>query len=412
MKMKDMKKAAIIFVAILIASSLTGCIKKEKNEDNEDTNTQAKIEWMSYEDGMEEANKTGKPVLLYFYKNESNIFSSHGIIQKSKDFVMIKINASSNESVESILSLYNVSTFPTVIIISGEDEIRLTNPTDGEILSQMDKLEKEGEIEWMSYEEGMEEANKTGKPVLLYFCYSSAPLCKYTDEKIFSDKNVIKKSKNFVMINVDVGDEKNKNIVFRYRLQYIMYNYQNNYYPYLPTVIFLKNGEILHRLITYDVYDPNNPTKSVKDFLENMDKALKGDIWGYDFDFVTLDGKTKHLRDYRGKVVLVDLMATWCQPCRMQMAELKKVLQHYGKSKIAIISIDVEKSDTPQKIKSTFGDHINEWTFGMDKYGLAEKFWVMSIPTLAIFDKYGRLQYLRPGLTQANELEKIIDEIK
>ena len=401
-----MKKIAIFIVAILITSSLTGCVKKPKNEN---VNTQAKIEWLSYQQGMKIANQSGKPVLLYFYSNETNgsIFNNSSIIQKSKDFVMIKVNVSQNESIAAI---YNVTTFPTIIIISDGNETRITAPSETEIIHQMEMVESENEIVWMDYNEGMKIANQTGKPVLLYFCFPDAPLCKYTDEKIFTDKNVIKESKKFVTIKVDVSNEKNKDIFFKYKMEYIMYNYNNNYYPYLPTVIFLKDNVILHRLITLDVYNPDNPTESLKNFLENMDKALKGKIWGYDFAFVTLNGATKHLKDYRGKVVLVDLMATWCQPCHMQMAELEKVLKHYG-NKITIISIDTDKRDTPAKIRATFSEHINEWTFGMDKYGIAERFWVMSIPTLGIFDKYGRLQYLRPGLTQAENLEKIIDEI-
>ncbi|MCD6474539.1 MAG: redoxin domain-containing protein [Thermoplasmata archaeon] len=408
-----MKKVVIFIVAILVLSSLTGCVKKEKEENgNMDViNTEGKIKWLSYEEGI---NESGKPHLLFFYSNETQLkkMENDKIIKLANDFVMIKVQ---NNSI-NISSKYNVSSTPLIIVLdkNGNEVVRSFNISSKEIMVEMYKVdvsEKDG-ILWMDYGDGMEIANETGKPVLLYFYYSSHRLCQQTESNLFTNKSVIEKSKSFVMIKINVGDDKNTNILYKYRFQYIYYTYNNQIYPYLPTVIFLnENKEILHRLITYDVYDPNNPTESLKDFLENMDKALKGDIWGYDFAFVTLDGKTKHLKDYRGKVVLVDMMATWCQPCRMQMAELKKVLQHYGKSRITIISIDVDERDDVDKIKSTFGNHINEWTFGIDEYKVSYRFWATSIPTLAIFDKYGRLQYLRPGLTQENELEKIIDEI-
>jgi len=408
-----MKKVVIFIVAILVLSSLTGCVKKEKEENgNMDViNTEGKIKWLSYEEGI---NESGKPHLLFFYSNETQLkkMENDKIIKLANDFVMIKVQ---NNSI-NISSKYNVSSTPLIIVLdkNGNEVVRSFNISSKEIMVEMYKVdvsEKDG-ILWMDYGDGMEIANETGKPVLLYFYYFSHRLCQQTESNLFTNKSVIEKSKSFVMIKINVGDDKNTNILYKYRFQYIYYTYNNQIYPYLPTVIFLnENKEILHRLITYDVYDPNNPTESLKDFLENMDKALKGDIWGYDFAFVTLDGKTKHLKDYRGKVVLVDMMATWCQPCRMQMAELKKVLQHYGKSRITIISIDVDERDDVDKIKSTFGNHINEWTFGIDEYKVSYRFWATSIPTLAIFDKYGRLQYLRPGLTQENELEKIIDEI-
>ena len=46
---------------------------------------------------------------------------------------------------------------------------------------------------------------------------------------------------------------------------------------------------------------------------------------GDDFVFISLEETEKHLRDYRGKIVILDMWATWCAPCQYQMIELKKV---------------------------------------------------------------------------------------
>ena len=96
------------------------------------------------------------------------------------------------------------------------------------------------------------------------------------------------------------------------------------------------------------------------------------------------------------------------------MNQLESTLNHYGKNDgVAIISLDVEPKDDANKIKATFSSHINEWTFGMDKYGVAQKYLLQnSIPTLVIFDKHGRLSYLHAGLTSSQQLIGIIDEIK
>lgn len=46
-----------------------------------------------------------------------------------------------------------------------------------------------------------------------------------------------------------------------------------------------------------------------------------------DFALPTLDGGTVRLSNYRGKVVLVNFWATWCEPCKEEMPELQAVYQ-------------------------------------------------------------------------------------
>ena len=418
-----MKKLAILLIVVTIA--LAGCSEKKNNG-----GTGAKINWESYQEGMNESNSTGKPVILYFYssinKLNESIFSNPDITNKSKNFVMIKINNNSREN-ESILKKYNIENLPSIIFLNsnGTEIYRMVdfNYSEEKILQnfsgEMEKIlgSYTNSIIWLDYEEGMNEINKTGKPAILYFYYSNYQLCKYTDDYIFSNNAVISKSKNFVMIKINVGNNKNRNILLKYRFQYISYLYKNNYYPYLPTVIFMdKNKRVLHRLITIDVYNPDNQAQSIKDFLSSMDKALKGKIWGYDFSFATLNGQTKHLHDYRGKVAIVNLMDVNCPACRRQMQDLEDIINHYRGDKVVVISIDINSQESVDSIRSTYGKYTQKWTFGVDKYGdiytLANKYWIMYTPTNLIFDKYGRIQYLGPGAIPSQQLISIIDEIK
>lgn len=288
-----------------------------------------------------------------------------------------------------------------LLLLSGS----LTGCLDGNGNSNGNNNTNETGIQWKDYKTGMEEVNETGKQAILYFYSPKSQMCKYTEQKILSNSQVEEKAKDFVMVKINVDDDNNRGILSYFRFEYI---------PYIPTIIFLnKSGIEMHRLIAYDVYNPDDVRGSITNLLKNMDKAKNDEIWGDDFAFQTLDGSTKHLSDFRGKAVIIDLMATWCGPCRMQMNELEKVLSHYkSQDVLQIISIDVDSRDTPDAIKSTFGDHINEWLFGMDKYGVAKRLVLEgAIPTLAIYDRYGRIMYLRPGLVQSQQLFTILTEI-
>ena len=59
-----------------------------------------------------------------------------------------------------------------------------------------------------------------------------------------------------------------------------------------------------------------------------------------DFTLTTFNDKTFKLSDYKGKVVLIDLMAEYCGPCADQMPELKKIKQEKGED-VVILSVYV-----------------------------------------------------------------------
>ena len=62
-----------------------------------------------------------------------------------------------------------------------------------------------------------------------------------------------------------------------------------------------------------------------------------------DFQFTLADGTTKKLSDLKGKKIIVNFWATWCDPCREEMPDLEKIRQEYG-DKLVILAVNkVEK---------------------------------------------------------------------
>jgi cytochrome c biogenesis protein CcmG, thiol:disulfide interchange protein DsbE len=125
---------------------------------------------------------------------------------------------------------------------------------------------------------------------------------------------------------------------------------------------------------------------------------------GDNFTFATLDNKQEHLSDYRGKVVILDMMATWCQPCQYQMLELRKIYSNYSDNDLEIISIDIDTQETAQQLENyrntfaSYGYNL-DWTFGMDDGSIASKYLGQGIPTLCIFDQQGNLSFKHEGIS-------------
>jgi peroxiredoxin len=130
-----------------------------------------------------------------------------------------------------------------------------------------------------------------------------------------------------------------------------------------------------------------------------------------DFSISSIDGAPVELDAYRGKVVVLDLFATWCGPCRTQMGELNELRAYYPKSQVVILSVDVDPKETIQQIRD-FRDEFNaDWTFSSDTDGLGQKYDASSIPTMAVIDQDGNLVHRDAGVTTFSQLREIIDPL-
>lgn len=71
-----------------------------------------------------------------------------------------------------------------------------------------------------------------------------------------------------------------------------------------------------------------------------------------DFRARTLDAaRTKSLADYRGQVVLLNVWATWCLPCRVEMPSIEKLHQAYAPKGLKIVAVSVDDPGTDAQIR-------------------------------------------------------------
>jgi thiol-disulfide isomerase/thioredoxin len=137
---------------------------------------------------------------------------------------------------------------------------------------------------------------------------------------------------------------------------------------------------------------------------------------GEDFVFISLDGSKNKLSDYRGKIVILDMWATWCQPCQYQMVELERIYKEYSREKLEILSIDIDTNENVNQIQG-FIDQFNKygyelnWIFGIEYDSLNKYMPDGKIPALCIFDKKGNIYYSEVGYHDYLSLTSKIEEL-
>jgi thiol-disulfide isomerase/thioredoxin len=111
------------------------------------------------------------------------------------------------------------------------------------------------------------------------------------------------------------------------------------------------------------------------------------------FSGQTADGQTIDLADHRGKVVLIQYWASWCDPCKTDILILKELFSRYGQSRFVVIgvNVDLKQSDMDAFLVT---NHL-PWTLIHEEGGLdsppALALGVLNVPTMLLVDQQGRL---------------------
>jgi thiol-disulfide isomerase/thioredoxin len=133
-----------------------------------------------------------------------------------------------------------------------------------------------------------------------------------------------------------------------------------------------------------------------------------------------LDGNSFKLEDKKGKVLLVDLWATWCGPCRDAMPDLIALQDKYKDKNFEVIGLDTDEEETPEQIKAFAQAKKLNYQLGYADAKMMSEFIkvtrLQGIPQSILINRDGRMVGIFPGggarvMAQIKEtVEKTINE--
>jgi thiol-disulfide isomerase/thioredoxin len=103
------------------------------------------------------------------------------------------------------------------------------------------------------------------------------------------------------------------------------------------------------------------------------------------FALPSLDGATHDLTQHRGRVVLVHFFATWCEPCRPEMASLRELQSRLDGQPFAIVAISVAEADGA--VRRFFAGDAAPFSVLLDRDRSVTKAWsIHTLPSTVVLD--------------------------
>ncbi len=129
-----------------------------------------------------------------------------------------------------------------------------------------------------------------------------------------------------------------------------------------------------------------------------------------DFSLLSIKAKPKSLKDYKGKILLINFWATWCPPCVAELPALSRVAEKYQDRGLKVITINTD----PESLRTKVVELYNKKNFKFDilydpELEIANKYGVEGFPETFFVNKDGKLVKFYDA-KEKKKVEKVISD--
>ena len=110
------------------------------------------------------------------------------------------------------------------------------------------------------------------------------------------------------------------------------------------------------------------------------------------------DGRRVRLTDFKGRIVLVDLWASWCAECRRSFPVLDRLSQEYGPRGVEIVAVNLDQHKKDADAFLAMRPHEMLVVFD-PRARMLEAFGAAGIPSSYLIDRQGTVRYQHAGYT-------------
>jgi peroxiredoxin len=130
-----------------------------------------------------------------------------------------------------------------------------------------------------------------------------------------------------------------------------------------------------------------------------------------DFALKDADGKTVHLSDYKGKVVLLDFWATWCGPCKIEIPWFMDIERKNKDKGFEVLGVSMDDNGW-EDVKPFLADLKVNYRVVIGTDDTAKDFGgVDALPTTFLIDREGKIAAIHVGLASRKDFEDGVEEL-
>ena len=129
-----------------------------------------------------------------------------------------------------------------------------------------------------------------------------------------------------------------------------------------------------------------------------------------DFSRSDLAGHQVDLRNYRGKVVLLNFWATWCAPCQVELPQFEAWQREYAADGLQVITVSMDDQESP--VRRTARRLHLDFPVLMGDAELGETYGgVLGLPVTFLIDRHGRIAAQFRGETELGQIESRVKQL-
>lgn len=132
----------------------------------------------------------------------------------------------------------------------------------------------------------------------------------------------------------------------------------------------------------------------------------------FQFSYPDKEGKTVTMESLKGKVVLIDVWATWCGPCKEEIPHLKKLEEEMKGKDVEIISLSTDSPNDKEKWLKMIRDENLGGTqlFAGSGNEFSKYYKINAIPRFLVFDKQGKIVTVDAPRPSGTELKALLEK--